>query len=151
MKFSHHIAVSTIVSGILYVLFKSWSLTIASFLSGIFLDLDHYVDYVFECGSLFHMKNFFHCIYEEKLKKIYLILHGWEWSIVLIIMGWMLDWNNWVVGVMIGYWHHMVLDALFNTNWPILGYSLLWRWEKKFVSELVRPRKSEIIYKKLNG
>jgi hypothetical protein len=90
------------------------------------------------------MKKFFHCIYEEKLKKIYLILHGWEWSIILIFMGWMLDWNHWIVGVMIGYGHHMVLDALFNTNWPILGYSLLWRWKKNFVSELVRPRKSEI-------
>ncbi len=144
MKFSHHIAVSTIISSILYVLFKSWSLTIASFLSGVFLDLDHYIDYVFECGSPFNMRKFFHCIYEEKLKKIYLILHSWEWSIVLIIMGWMLDWNHWVVGVMIGYGHHMVLDALFNTHWPILGYSLLWRGKKNFVSKLVRPRKSEI-------
>ncbi len=144
MNFSHHVAVSTIVSSILYLLFKSWSLTIASFLSGIFLDLDHYIDYVFECGSPLNIKKFFNCINEEKLKKIYLILHGWEWSIVLILVGWMLEWNYWIVGVMIGYGHHMLLDALFNTNWPVLGYSLLWRWKKKFVSELVRPRKSEI-------
>ena len=144
MKAGHHVAVSTIVSSILYLLFKSWSLTIASFLSGIFLDIDHYIDYVFECGSPFQMKKFFYYINEEKLKKIYLIFHGWEWSIVLIIIGWMLDWNHWIVGVMIGYGHHMVLDALFNTNWPISGYSLSWRWKKNFVSELVRPRKSEI-------
>ena len=144
MKFSHHVAVSTIVSSVLYVLFKSWSLTIASFLSGVFLDLDHYIDYLIEYGYPFHMKKFFHCIYEEKLKRIYLFFHSWEWSIILIIMGWMSDWNHWIVGVMIGYGHHIVLDALFNTNWPIRGYSLLWRWKNNFVSELVRPRKSEI-------
>ena len=144
MKFSHHVAVSTIISSILYVLFKSWSLTIASFLSGIFLDLDHYIDYLCEYGSPFNMKKFFNCIYKENLKKIYLFFHGWEWSIFLLIMSWMSDWNHWIVGVMIGYGHHMVLDALFNTNWPILGYSLLWRWKNNFVSELVRPRKCNI-------
>ena len=144
MKFSHHIAVSSFVSGILYVFFKSWSLTIASFLSGILLDLDHYIDYVFECGSPFQVKRFFHYIYEEKLEKIYLILHGWEWSVILLLTGWMMDWNHWIVGITIGYGHHMVFDAIFNRHWPVLGYSLLWRWKRDFVSEQVRPRKSEL-------
>ncbi len=144
MKLSHHVALSTIVSGILYVIFKSWSLAIASLISGIFLDLDHYLDYVFECGSPFQIKKFFHSTYEEKLKKIYLVLHGWEWSIILIIIGWFLNWNHWIVGILIGYGHHMIFDALFNTNWPVRGYSLIWRWKNNFVSELVRPRKSEI-------
>ncbi len=144
MKFVHHVAVSTIVSGTLYFLFKSWNLTMASFLSGVFLDFDHYIDYVFECGSPFKIKEFFSCTYEEKLRKIYLICHGWEWSVVLTVMAWMSGWNHWIVGFTIGYAHHMVLDALFNTNWPILGYSLLWRWKNNFVSELIRPRKSEI-------
>jgi hypothetical protein len=144
MKLIHHVAVSTMVSGILYVLFKSWNLMAASLMSGIFLDLDHYIDYLFECGSPFQLKKFFHCIYEERLRKIYLIFHGWKWSIILIILGWMSDWNHWIIGVIIGYGHHMVLDALFNTNWPLSGYSILWRWKNNFVSELVRPRKSVI-------
>ena len=148
MKFSHHIAVSTVVSGILYLILKSWSLTIASFLSGIFLDLDHYIDYFIELGSPFDIRKFFHSIYEERLNKIYLIFHGWEWSIVLLLLAWSTDWNPWITGVLIGYGQHMVLDARYNTNWPLSGYSLIWRWRKGFISELIRPRKSESLDKK---
>lgn len=144
MKLSHHIAVSSVISCILYILFKSWGLTIASFVTGIFIDLDHYIDYLIDRGAPFNIREFFHSIYEETLKKIYLIFHGWEWSIILLLLGWSSGWNHWIVGVMIGYGHHMVLDALLNTHWPVLGYSLLWRWKRNFVSEAIRPRKSEI-------
>jgi hypothetical protein len=40
MKIEHHVAVSTLVSVNLYMIFKSWGLSIASLLIGIFIDLD---------------------------------------------------------------------------------------------------------------
>lgn len=144
MKVCHHIVVSTMVSGIFYGIFKSWELTIASFISGVFIDLDHLVDYLIENGIHFNVNDFLNFIYEEKNKKIIFLFHGWEWSIVLITVDWITNWNPWITGVLIGYGHHIFLDALFNTNWPLLGYSFLWRWEKKFISEIIRPRKKEI-------
>jgi hypothetical protein len=144
MKISHHVAVSAMVSSIIYGMFKSWGLTIASFISGIFIDLDHFIDYLILEGVHFNVNDFFNFIYEERNNKIIFIFHGWEWSIVLVTAAWTTDWNPWVTGVLIGYGHHMFLDAFFNTNWPLLGYSFLWRWKKNFIAEMIRPRKSEI-------
>lgn len=144
MTFSQHIALSTVVSGVLYALFRSWGLTVASFFSGIFVDLDHYIDYLIEYGAPFNIKKFFHTIYEEKIKKLYMIFHAWEWLVLLLFITWISGWNHWAIGLLIGYGHHMVTDAVFNLNWPVKGYSLLWRWKRDFVSELVRPRKSEV-------
>ena len=144
MNLSQHVAVSTIVSGILYILFKSWSMTIAALLSGIFIDLDYYIDYLIEYGSPFDFKKFFYTINEEHIKKLYMIFHGWEWSVVLLAIGWLSGWNHWVIGTLIGYGHHMITDAIFNTNWTLSGYSLLWRWKNDFISESIRPRRSEL-------
>lgn len=144
MKFSHHIAVSTAVSGILYLLFKSWGLAVASFVSGVFIDLDHLIDYFIEYGFSLNVKNFFHCVYEEKIQRLFQIFHGWEWIVILLSIAWITDWNQWITGFLIGYVLHMVLDACCNTNWPLSAYSLLWRWERRFVSEMIRPRKSEL-------
>lgn len=144
MTLSRHIALSTVVSGILYALFKSWGLTIASFLSGIFIDLDHYIDYLIEYGSPFNIRKFFFTINEEHIKKLYMVFHGWEWSIVLFAIGWLSGWNHWVIGILIGYGHHMISDAIFNTNWPVKGYSFFWRLKRGFASGSVRPRKSEM-------
>lgn len=144
MKASHHVAVSALASTCLQITVRSWELTIATFMSGIFIDLDHYIDYLMEYSSPCDMKKFFHCIYEEKLRKIRMLFHSWELLVVLSIMGWISTWNPWILGITIGCGLHMVLDAVFNTNWPVSGYSLFWRWKNDFIAEAIRPRKSEM-------
>lgn len=99
MKASHHVAVSALASTCLQITVRSWELTIATFMSGIFIDLDHYIDYLMEYSSPCDMKKFFHCIYEEKLRKIRMLFHSWELLVVLSIMGWISTWNpgSWVL------------------------------------------------------
>lgn len=45
MKLHNHIVVSTIISGVSQYIFNSWQMSITVFLSGIFIDLDHLLDY----------------------------------------------------------------------------------------------------------
>lgn len=139
MKLEHHIAFSTIISGILYAIFKSWGLSIAAFISGIFIDLDHVVDYVIAHGLHFNVKGFFPFFYEEKHNKITLIFHGWEFLIFFAAAAWFTDFNLLVTGVLIGYGHHIVLD-FFYSKASFWSYSLIWRWKNKFDSKRIFPR-----------
>lgn len=131
MKLQYHIAASTTVSGSLYLISRSWPLAIASFIAGIFIDLDHIFDVIREHGWSVKIRDFFHICNTAQFYRIILIWHGWEWLLLGLAMAWLTDWNPWVTGVFIGLSQHMVLDALNNSP-GFLSYSLLWRWKHQF-------------------
>ncbi len=139
MRLEYHIAASTIISGVLYAIFKSWGLSIASLVSGIFIDLDHVIDYLIEHGLRFNVKKFFDFFYEEKHRKIFLIFHGWEWLIILCVFAWLTNWNPWITGILIGCGQHMVFDFFYSMT-TLRSYSLLWRWKNRFDSEVLFPK-----------
>jgi hypothetical protein len=136
MSPKYHVAISAVISGVLYAIFKSWALAIAAFVSCIFIDLDHVIDYVIEHGFHFDIKKFFYFFYGEQYKKITLILHGWEWLIILLILSWLTDWNPWITGVLIGFSQHMLSDRIYNIS-NFWSYSLLWRWKNKFDTNVI--------------
>jgi hypothetical protein len=140
MKPIYHLAVSTVISGILYTIFRSWGLVIASFISGIFLDLDHIIDYFIINGIHFNLKEFSNFFKKKKYWKvaskywrINLIFHGWEWLVILSILAGITNWNPVVTGILIGAGHHIILDVFNNkpNSWQqtFFSYSLLWRWK----------------------
>src|SRR4030065_336426 len=101
MKVKYHLSASIIISWVLYAMFKSWGLAIASFVSGVFIDLDHIIDYLRSSGISLNVKKFFNYFYKKKFDKVLLIFHGWEWLAVLTIAAKITDWNPWVTGVLI--------------------------------------------------
>jgi hypothetical protein len=146
MKLHYHTAWSALISGILFMIFKSWGITLASFITGIFIDLDHFIDYAREYGSPFKIKNFFHICHSCQFNKIILLWHGWEWIILIAIIAWLTDWNPWVTGALIGFTHHMLLDALFNSS-NLWSYSLIWRWKNNFDFDTVFSNLKSYKYK----
>ena len=139
MKLEHHLAASTIISVVLYAIFKSWGLTISSFVTGIFIDLDHVIDYFGEHGLRFNTKDFFLFFYAEKHRKITMIFHGWELLVILVVIAKLTNWEPWVTGVLIGYGQHMIFDYFYSRT-TFATYSLLWKWKNKFNSEVLYPR-----------
>ncbi len=139
MKIDHHIAVSTIISGTLYAVYESWELAIASFITGVFIDLDHVIDYILQHGLSFNMNDFFTYFYKEQHTKITLVFHAWEILFLLCAAAVLSEFNLMATGVLIGYGHHIVLDGIFNKA-PFLSYSLIWRWKKGFDSKVIFPR-----------
>lgn len=140
MKPVFHVAASTLVSGILYVIFKSWGMVIGSFLSGILIDIDHVIDYMIVSGARCDRKEFSNFIREKKYWKtasrhwrLNLLFHGWEWLVILSIAAVLTDWNPLITGILIGCCAHILLDVFNNKpgSWAktFLGYSLLWRWK----------------------
>lgn len=127
----YHVAASITISGILFLIFRSWGLAIASFVSGIFIDLDHVIDYIFEHGLHLDVKKFFHFFYGEQYKKLTLILHGWEWPVLLVIASWLTDWNPWITGLTVGWGQHMLFDRFYNIS-TFGSYSFFWRLKNGF-------------------
>ncbi|RJQ42628.1 MAG: hypothetical protein C4538_13245 [Nitrospiraceae bacterium] len=131
MKPGYHIAFSSLLAGIFYIITKSWTISVASLISGIFIDLDHIYDVLREHGRPFTIERFFSICYSCNFHKIMLPMHGWEWLLLFWAAAWFTKWNPVVVGILIGYSQHLLLDALNNSP-HFLTYSLIWRWKKGF-------------------
>jgi hypothetical protein len=149
MKLHHHTAFSTVISGILYIVFKSWGLAAACFISGIFIDLDHIIDYTREHGLPFNIKKFFRVNNKAQYNKILLLWHGWEWLILWGMAAWLTDWNPWITGAFIGFSNHLVLDTFYNSL-NLKSYSLLWRWRQDFDFDRIFPRMKKCKYSASN-
>ncbi len=131
MRLHHHTAISLTISGILFMIFRSWGLAAANLIAGIFIDFDHFFDYFYGHGRPFKIKNFFHVCNNCQFDKIFLFLHGWEWVALLGAAAWLTDWNPWVTGTFIGIGHHIFLDSFYNGS-GFRSYSLFWRWKNNF-------------------
>jgi hypothetical protein len=131
MKLHHHTAVSVIISGLLYLSFKSWGLAIASLIAGIFIDLDHIIDYLREHGWPLRIRNFFHVCDHAQFDRLYIFFHGWEWLVLWSVAAWLSEWNPWITGAFIGLCHHMILDTIYSAP-HLYSYSLIWRWKNNF-------------------
>ena len=145
MKLHHHVAFSATISLFLYMIFKSWYLSMACLLSGIFIDLDHFIDYFREQGINLDIKNFFRICENGQFDRVMLIFHGWEWVLLCSVIGWSSGWTPLVTGVVIGLGHHMILDALYNGT-SIRTYSIIWRWSKGFEFDTIFPSIKPIKY-----
>ncbi|GAB4534560.1 MAG: hypothetical protein Fur0020_01310 [Thermodesulfovibrionia bacterium] len=136
MRLKHHLSISAGVSGIVYYLSRSWELTTTSFLAGVFIDLDHVIDYFLHEGVRLDIKDFFRFYKEERYKRLTIMFHGWEWLILLLLLSWISDWNPVLTGVLIGFTQHLLLDKFYNVS-RFGSYSFFWRWRRGFEPKLI--------------
>ncbi|MFQ3676050.1 MAG: hypothetical protein SNJ64_05860 [Endomicrobiia bacterium] len=108
MKLHLHIISSTIISSFIYFITKSFILSITTFLSGIFIDLDHFIDYFYNEGKIkIDIKDFFYKCENFQLKKAIFLLHSYEIMVLLLVLNFLYPENKFVVGFSIGYWLHL--------------------------------------------
>ena len=150
MKLHHHTAFSAVIAGILFMLFRSWGLAAASFITGIFIDLDHIADVVREHGWSTKISEFFEICHNAKFDRIILFCHGWEWLVLWSAAAWLTGWNPWVTGALIGLTHHIIIDTITNSR-NFLSYSLIWRWKKNFHFDTVFPKMTVYKYNDLSS
>ena len=139
MRLSAHVGFSAIVSAALYTISRSWEMAASCLISGIFIDLDHVIDFFILYGWPFTFKKFFNVFYRElSFKQIFIVLHAWEWMILLFAASWITGWNPWFVGTLIGCGHHMIIDFINNGGY-VRSYFLIWRWRNNFDFETSFP------------
>lgn len=132
MRLKTHVIISITMAGILWLILRSTVVSLAVLLSGIFIDLDHLIEYFYH-EKKFSIKRFFYIFYgnEYRLKKVFLLFHSYE--LLLIISACALFSSNKALffGLFIGLGHHMLIDVLTNEIKP-WKYFLLYRMFNKF-------------------
>jgi len=114
VKPSQHVAVSIGAGVVLGLLLRSWIAGISCLLIGIFIDLDHLLDFWLNRGFSLRPSEFFDFCYRGTSRKFYDILHGWEFVplIWLLTRFPRLEELGW--GLTTGYALHLLGDQLFN-------------------------------------
>ena len=132
MRASYHIAISAGISLGLQATWHSGAATLGCFLSGIFIDIDHYLEYyIFRKQFPFRYKDLVkYCDYNQE-RKLYLFFHAYEYLFVLGLLICFFHFSKAWLGVTIGLTTHLVLDQWANPIKPLF-YFLTFRAKNRF-------------------
>jgi len=134
MKPRTHILSSVVLALVIYYFLKSTAASLATIISGIFIDLDHILDFLISSpDKYFSIKDFlstknYMC---QKNHKAYVPLHSYELLLLLWILTYYQNWHPVLIGLSSGLTLHLVLDDIGN-HLKTLSYFLIFRAYKKF-------------------
>ncbi len=117
-------------------------MALTCFLSGVLIDLDHVYDYIRAFGYPFKVKDFFSRISNHEVPRWTIIFHSWELCFLVAMIAWFSNWNLWLLGMLIGFGHHIILDKLSNGE-RLKTYSFIWRWKKDFIYKSTFPNENK--------
>jgi hypothetical protein len=131
MKPTYHVIISGGVTAVFALWVKSKTAVLACFLSGIFIDLDHHLDYflVRKKLPLSYKKLVDFC--DKDQGPLYLFLHSYELLILMWICIYYFSLGNVWVGIAVGFTTHILCDEFANPFRP-LAYFLTYRIKHKF-------------------
>lgn len=136
MQVSKHALVSVVVSALVWWWLRSYAAALACFLTGVFIDLDHFFDYVYNHRRHLQFHRVFTIFELEILENIFVFLHSWEFALVWLALLLSLPEARQpvVLGLFIGFVTHLALDNLFNghARW---AYFLLYRLRHGFAGK----------------
>ncbi|MDP3142897.1 MAG: hypothetical protein Q8N14_02980 [Candidatus Omnitrophota bacterium] len=130
-----HIFVTVLISLLIFFYTRNLSYLIIFIAGGIFIDLDHFIDYFFYFKRSFSLKNFFNSSY-LKSGKVYLLLHSWELVFFALIFSVIFNVKALLV-LALALIVHLFIDSLHRLN-PF-SYLLIYRIKKNFDLKVLFP------------
>lgn len=135
MRPINHVIISGGVSAIFAVWARSWGPVCACFLSGIFIDLDHHLDYLIAKKKIpFRYKDLIDFFHNERESRIYLFLHSYEFLFVFWVSIFIFNLNMVWLGAAVGFTTHVFCDEIANPLKP-MAYFLVYRAKNRFERE----------------
>ena len=137
-----HIAISGLIGAFVWWYFKSIGCAVVSFLVGIGVDFDHFMDYYLSRSFTYKVKDIYIACLKTDLKKLYLALHSYEIVVILWGLIFVLSLSNLWKAAAIGLTQHIIVDQFTN---PIrtFGYFIIFRAIKRFDSNLIVSKTGE--------
>ncbi|MCB9757085.1 MAG: hypothetical protein H6753_01520 [Candidatus Omnitrophica bacterium] len=133
MKASYHIVVSAGVALGLQAMLHSWPASLGCFVSGVLIDLDHYLEYYISKRRIpFRYKDLLDFCTSHKDKKLYLFFHGYEYLFILWILIYVFYLNNIFIGIALGLTIHLICDQFTNPTKPLF-YFITYRLKNQFI------------------
>ena len=126
MDFSDHLTLSTAASAAIYLATGDPLAAAAFSATGIFIDLDHLIDYFRETGFNTDLSRFMGYFDGRQPRQLWLLLHAWEWALAALALCAALGAPAWAWSLSLGWLVHLVLDQRYNNLHP-LAYWFFYR------------------------
>lgn len=121
-----HVIVSATAAGVVATLTEHPLVGMLCFLAGVFIDLDHFLEYFWYEGVRLDVRDFKLACDETRFPRVLLILHSWE----MLLLLWLLPLaglaHPLLLGLLVGLTLHMICDQICNQPFP-LAYFLTYR------------------------
>lgn len=134
MFLKNHFTVSVVLGLSFGFLFKSYLAGLSAWLVGWAMDCDHLFDYFLylrKFKTKFNLQEFFDGVFFDKLGKIYILGHAWEYLILYIIIGYLILPWQFIIAIGFSYGLHLLLDQFDNKVYPGM-YFLFYRIKVNF-------------------
>ncbi len=139
MKLYHHSVLSLASSTTVYLFSSSLSAALACFLAGIFIDLDHFLEYFYYFGfRRFSLRGFFRAANDHIYRKFFLFLHSYELAAVFWALSLAAIRRPWAWGFSLGFTLHILADHIYNPC-RYATYLLSFRLRHRFQGERIFP------------
>ena len=133
MKASYHVMASAAVSLSFEAFVHSWPATAICFLSGVLIDVDHYLEYfIIKKKFPYRYQDLVNFCHYSKTDKVYLIFHAYELLLLLWLAIYFFHLNVFVLGLAVGVTTHIIFDQFTNPIKPLF-YFLSYRFANYFV------------------
>ena len=121
MKPLQHLMISFSLSLAIWLFLKSFAAAIVCFATGIFMDIDHLLEYLIHFGwREFSLENFFReCDTDTirkgmfRFKKLHLIFHSLELAVIFWLVA-IYTKNIYILALALSYFIHLVFDFVGN-------------------------------------
>lgn len=114
IKPTAHIIWSLAISSCLGACFHSLSSFLVSFLAGIFIDVDHVIDYYVNEKVTLNLRKMYVWCARQKHKFVYIWFHSIELIIILWIIITVFRLGLFWIALAVGLTQHLILDIIFN-------------------------------------
>ena len=139
MKPAAHVITSAAAGSAAYFCTNSLTVALTCLLSGIFIDLDHLLDFLVFEKNPFNLKAFLSWCYQIKGRKAYLVLHSYELYLLLLITASLFP-GAIFTGLLLGVGLHLFLDQVGNKNLHKYFYFLTYRYKVNFQNTVLTTR-----------
>jgi len=115
MKLAQHCLSALPLAGVAFVVTGGdVPAAVVAAVASVCIDFDHITDYVLCNRGWGGVAHFFASCEEGRLSRLYLLLHAWEWQVVLWLAVFFGLAPAWFTGLAVGLTGHLVLDTLGN-------------------------------------
>ena len=123
------------VSAVFALWAKSWGAVFTCFLSGIFIDLDHHLDYFIAKKEIpLSYRKLVDFLKNDHNSRLFLFLHSYEVLFFIWVCIFLLGLDAIWIGIAIGMTTHVLCDEVVNPIKP-MAYFLTYRVKNRFKRE----------------
>lgn len=130
-----HCILTFLLAALIYSKTESVFYAVIFIFAGIFVDLDHLIDYFLYAKKKFRLDEFLRC-FQLKSGRVYIFLHSWELAFGALVAG-MFSNSNALLIFAAGLGIHLAIDNIQRQN--RLFYFLIYRFYKKFDVRILLP------------